>query len=187
MANGGAQGESGAGWLRPATGETIIAVGVLVLAIVVVWQTAIIPVSPAYAQVGPKVVPYITAAGLALLGLLLLYSALTGGWQPAEEQEIRPDRQALLWVVAGLALNVLLISYFGFTIASVTLFVCVARGFGSTAILRDALIGVAFALITYYGFVTTLGINIGAGWGEYLIDLVFSWVVDRTGAPFTGT
>jgi putative tricarboxylic transport membrane protein len=74
-----------------------------------------------------------------------------------------PDRTALLWVVAGLALNVLFITYGGFTIASIVLFICVARGFGSKAILRDAGIGAAFALIAYFGFAQTLGINIGAG------------------------
>jgi len=171
MASGGEQGEGG--WLRPAVGETIIAAGVLVLAAVIFWQTAIIPVSPVYAKVGPTIVPYISAIGLAGRGLLLLYSALTGGWQPEEEKEITPDRPALLWVVLGLALNVLLITYAGFTIASVALFVCVARGFGSKAILRDAGIGAAFALITYFGFAQTLSINIGAGILENALNSLF--------------
>jgi len=171
MASEGAQ--EGGGWLRPAVGETIIAAGVLVLAAVILWQTAIIPVSPIYAKVGPTIVPYITALGLAVLGLLLLYSALKGGWQPEEEKEITPDRPALLWVIAGLTLNVLLITYAGFTIASVVLFVCVARGFGSKAILRDAGIGAAFALIAYFGFAQTLGINIGAGILENALNGLF--------------
>jgi len=170
MSGGGPQGGGGAGRLRPAVGETIIAVGVLVLAAVVLWQTAIIPVSPIYAKVGPTVVPFITALGLAVLGVLLLYSALTGGWQAEEEKGITPDRPALLWVVAGLALNVLLITHAGFTIASIVLFVCVARGFGSKAILRDAAIGAAFALIAYFGFAQTLGINIGAGLVENALN-----------------
>jgi putative tricarboxylic transport membrane protein len=173
MASEGAQGGEGGGWLRPAVGETVIAAGVLVLAAVILWQTAIIPVSPIYAKVGPTIVPYITALGLALLGLLLLYSALKGGWQPEEEKTITPDRPALLWVIAGLALNVLLITYAGFTIASIVLFVCVARGFGSKAILRDAGIGAAFALIAYFGFAQTLGINIGAGILENALNGLF--------------
>jgi putative tricarboxylic transport membrane protein len=159
--------------LRPAVGETIIAVGVLVLAAVIFWQTAIIPVSPLYAKVGPTVVPNITAIGLAGLGVLLLYSALTGGWQPDEEKEITPDRPALLWILAGLVLNVALIERAGFTIASILLFVCVARGFGSKAILRDAGIGAAFALIAYFGFAQTLGMNIGAGLVENAIERLF--------------
>ena len=111
--------------------------------------------------------------GLAALGLSLLYAALKGGWQPDEEKETVPDRPALLWVVAGLALNVLLITYGGFTIASVVLFICVARGFGSKAILRDAGIGAAFALIAYFGFAQTLGINIGAGLIENALNSLF--------------
>jgi Tripartite tricarboxylate transporter TctB family len=173
MGSEGVQGGGGASRLRPAVGELIIAIGVLLLAVVIFWQTAIIPVSPIYAKVGPTVVPYITALGLVGLGLLLLYAALKGGWQPEEEKETVPDRPALLWVVAGLALNVLLITYGGFTIASIVLFICVARGFGSKAILRDAGIGAAFALIAYFGFAQTLGINIGAGVVENALNGLF--------------
>jgi putative tricarboxylic transport membrane protein len=173
MASEGAQGGDGASRLRPAIGELIIAVGVVLLAAVILGQTAIIPVSPIYAKVGPTVVPYITALGLAGLGLSLLYAAMKGGWQPEEEKETVPDRAALLWVVAGLALNVSLITYGGFTIASVVLFICVARGFGSKAILRDAGIGAAFALIAYFGFAQTLSINIGAGILENALNSLF--------------
>jgi len=173
MPGEGAQGGQGDSRLHPAVGETIIAAGVLALAAVVFWQTAIIPVSPIYAKVGPTVVPLITAFGLAGLGLLLLYSALTGGWQPDEEKGVTPDRGALLWILAGLALNVLLIGTAGFTVASIVLFVCVARGFGSKAIVRDAAIGAAFALLAYFGFAQTLGINIGAGLVENALNSLF--------------
>lgn len=173
MASGGAQGGERGGRLRPAIGETMIAAGVLALAAVIFWQTAIIPVSPIYAKVGPTVVPTITALGLAGLGFMLLYSALTGGWQSDEEKEIVLDQTALLWVVVGLALNVLLMTHAGFTIASIVLFVCVARGFGSKAILRDTAIGATFALLAYFGFAQTLGINIGAGLIENALSHLF--------------
>ena len=171
MANGGAQ-EHHAARVRPAIGETIIGIGVLALAIVMAWQALSMPVSPIYAQVGPTIVPIITALALGMLGILLLVDAVQGGWQPAEEKEVTPDRAALLWIVAGLVLNVLLITSAGFTIASVILFVCVARGFGSRAIVRDALIGAAFALVAYIGFAKTLGINIGSGLVENAIERV---------------
>jgi putative tricarboxylic transport membrane protein len=157
---------------RPAVGEAIIGAGVLVLAAVMVWQTLSIPVSPIYAKVGPTVVPTITSLALGMLGVLLLIAAWQGGWQPAEEKAVVPDRTALAWVTAGLVLNVLLIGTAGFTIASVVLFVCVARGFGSKAIVRNAAIGAAFALIAYFGFAQTLGINIGAGLVENAIERV---------------
>ena len=94
MSSGGMTG----GGLRPAVGETIVAAGVLVLAAVMVWQTFEIPVSPLYAKVGPRVMPFIAAAGLGLLGVLLLIEALRGGWQPEEEKEVKPDNVALAWV-----------------------------------------------------------------------------------------
>jgi putative tricarboxylic transport membrane protein len=155
---------------RPAIGETIIGAGVLVLAIVMFWETMSIPVSPIYAKVGPTVVPMMAAVALGMLGVLLLIDAWQGGWQSEEEKGVTPDRAALLWITAGLVLNVVLIGLAGFTIASVILFVCVARGFGSKAIGRDASIGAAFALIAYFGFATTLGINIGSGLLENAIE-----------------
>jgi Tripartite tricarboxylate transporter TctB family len=172
MTSAGSERERRPTRLRPAVGETIIGAGVLTLATVMFWQTMSIPVSPIYAKVGPTVVPIITAVCLGMLGILLLIDAWQGGWQPVEEKEVTPDRAALLWIIAGLVLNVVLIVPAGFTIASVILFVCVARGFGSKAILRDALIGAAFAFIAYFGFAKTLGINIGSGPIENAIESV---------------
>jgi putative tricarboxylic transport membrane protein len=170
MTSGGSGG--GAGGRRMPLGEAIIGAGVLVLAGVVYWQTASIPVSPIYAKVGPTVVPAVTALALALLGVLLLVAAWRGGWQSEAERGLAIDRVALLWIAAGLILNVLLIAPAGFTLASIILFVCVARGFGSRALLRDAAIAAVFALLAYFGFARTLGINIGAGLVENAIESV---------------
>jgi putative tricarboxylic transport membrane protein len=136
----------------PARGEVLIALGVLALAALVYWQTAAIPVSPIYARVGPTVLPMICAGALALLGLALLISALRGGWQEDEERASVPDRAALGWIAAGLVGNVLLIGPAGFTVASVLLFACVARGFGSHQPGRDVAIGSFVA-----GSIGTLG------------------------------
>jgi putative tricarboxylic transport membrane protein len=155
---------------RFALGESLIGAGVLALAGIVYWQTAVIPVSPVYAKVGPTVVPTLTAVGLAVLGILLLIEAARGGWQSPSERELTIDWTALAWIAAGLVLNVLLIGPLGFTIASTILFVCVARGFGSRALLRDAAVAALFALIAYFGFAKTLGINIGAGLVENAIE-----------------
>ena len=173
MTSGGTEaGGASAGARRWPIGEIIIAMGVLALAGVVYWQTASIPVSPIYAKVGPTVVPTITALGLAVLGVVLLVEALRGGWQSEEERALTVDHAALGWIAAGLILNVLLIVPAGFTVASIIMFVCVARGFGSKKIVRDAAIAAAFALVAYFGFAKTLGINIGAGWIENAIESV---------------
>ncbi|HEY6996265.1 MAG TPA: tripartite tricarboxylate transporter TctB family protein [Xanthobacteraceae bacterium] len=172
MTGGGAEPGGEVASRSVAIGEAIIGAGVVALAAVMLWQTLEIPVSPIYAQVGPTVVPIITALALGMLGVLLLIAAWQGGWQPEEEKASTPDRVALAWLAAGLVLNVLLISWAGFTIASVILFVCVARGFGSKAIVRDTLVAAAFALVAYFGFAQTLGINIGSGIVENAIERV---------------
>ena len=149
--------------------EALIGAGVLVFAGVVVWQILAIPVSPLYAKVGPTVFPYMTGAGLAVLGVLLIIDAARGGWQPAEEAEVDVEWRALGSVIAGLVLNVALIRPLGFTVASTAMFVLVAYGFGSRRIGRDLVIGFAVALAAYFGFAKALGVNIGGGLIEGLL------------------
>jgi putative tricarboxylic transport membrane protein len=146
-----------------ATGQMIVAVGVLALAALAGYQTLLIPVSPLYAKVGPTVFPWMVAGGLAVLGLALLVEALRGSWTLEPDASEPVDRQALGWVLAGLALNVALIKLLGFIIASTLLFCCVARAFGSRQLVRDALIAIVFATVAYIGFARILGIDIGGG------------------------
>jgi putative tricarboxylic transport membrane protein len=145
-----------------ATGQIALSIGVLALAGIVAQQTTVIPVSPIYAKVGPTVFPWMVAGGLGLLGLALLVQAVRGGWS-TDDDAVAVDWRALGWVLAGLVLNVVLIGPAGFIIASTLLFCCIARAFGSTRPLRDALVAIVFAAITYVGFARILGINIGAG------------------------
>ncbi len=157
-------------------GELAVALGVLALAAIVFWRTQAIPVSPIYAKVGPTVMPTIAAAGLGLLGIALLVSAFRGGWQSEEERETSSDYGALTWVVSGLALNVALIDHVGFTLSSVVMFVCVARSFKSRRPLRDALTAAVFALVAYFGFAKTLGINIGGGIVEQALEPAYGFL-----------
>jgi putative tricarboxylic transport membrane protein len=149
--------------------ETLIGLGVLAFAALVLWQTTEIPVSPLYAKVGPRVLPYITVGGLALFGVLLLWQGLRGGWQPDEEKEVPIDWGAVLVLGAGLVANVALIGELGFTLASTVLFVLVAFAFGDRHVVRNAAIGLAISLAAYFGFAKTLGVNIGAGVVERLL------------------
>lgn len=153
-----------------ARGEIALALGLLCVSGIVLWQTLEIPVSPIYARVGPTIIPMMTGVGLGCLSFALLVSALRGGWQTDEEKEYTPDTLALRWLAAGMLANIVLIGPAGFTVASVVMFTMVARAFGSTQILRDASYGFAFSLIAYIGFARALGINIGAGPLERAVD-----------------
>ena len=149
-------------------------VGLFVLALggLALWQAVVIPVSPIYAQVGPKAVPQLVAGGLLLLGAGLVYVALRGGWSWTldEVQEAPPTSwRAITLVLAGLLVNLALIGPFGFSLAATAQFVLVAAGFGSRQPVRDLALALVLTLAVWFGFVEVLGVNIGAGVLEGLV------------------
>lgn len=152
---------------RPAWGDTALGAAVLALAAVIAWETTLIPTNAIYAQVGPKVIPWLATALLGALGALLTLQGLRGGWEHEEHGE--SHTQGLVWMLLGLVLNVALIGMAGFIIASTLLFVCTARAFGSRRFLRDASIGFVLALVSYVGFDRVLGYKIGSGLIEGLL------------------
>lgn len=151
---------------QPAWEDVGIGLGVVAMAGIVAWQTSVIPDNAVYAKVGPKAIPWLASGMLGVLGVVLTAQGLRGGWEHDKSEDF--DYRALLTLIAGLVLNVALIDYAGFIIASTVLFAMTARAFGSRRILRDALIGFALAFITYIGFDRVLGYKIGSGLIERL-------------------
>ena len=153
--------KSGNTGLGPAWGDTAVGLAVLALAAIVGWQTTLIPHNALYAQVGPTAIPWLAVGMLAVLGALLTWRGLRGGWEHEEHGVL--DARGLGWMLAGLVLNVALIGTAGFIIASTALFLCTALAFGSRNVARDAGIGFALALVAYVGFDRLLGYKIGTG------------------------
>jgi putative tricarboxylic transport membrane protein len=143
--------------------EIVLGAGVVAAAAVALWQASLVPVSPLYSKVGPTVFPYLGAAMLGVLGILLVWQGLRGGWQPQDEKDVPLDWRALGVVGAGLLANVVLIKPLGFTLASMVMFTLIAWGFGSRRPWIDAPIGLVLALAAYFGFAGGLGVNIGKG------------------------
>lgn len=155
---------------RPGPARDGIGVGIFILifAAIMAWRTTLIPTGGGYAQVGPTVVPWIVTALIAILGGIILVQGATGAWQV--EAEHRPlHYKALGWIAVALILNLLIIGYLGFILASSAMFACVARAFGSRRVFRDASIGFAIAFIAYLGFDRLLGYQIGSGLIENLL------------------
>ncbi|MEO3475720.1 tripartite tricarboxylate transporter TctB family protein [Roseomonas sp. CAU 1739] len=146
--------------------DLMVGLGVTGLGLMTVWLTWVIPVTPVYAVVGPKLVPAVIAAALVVLGLLICAAALRGGWSadlPEVAEAGPPNLPALAWLGGGMLLNLVLIVPLGFAIGAAVQFVCTARAFGSRAPLRDAVIALAVSLGAFFLFVEALGVNIGAG------------------------
>jgi len=155
---------------RGALAELALSIAVLALGIVVAVVAAGLPGSRSYSAIGANFMPIVVGAGLILLGIWLLAEHFTGGWRarepddPAERGEHPFEVGAFAWVSGGLFAQMALIHTAGFVLAAAALFACIARGFGSRRLLRDAAIGLLLGLAVFVFFVHLLNVNLPAGW-----------------------
>lgn len=142
-------------------GEAVLAAFVLALGVFIAVETAMLRSGPGYAAIGPKLFPWLVAAGLLLVGVALLYEARAGAVaQPAGFQlEVPPA----LAVTVGLVLQMVLMKPAGFVIASAVLFVAVAYAFGSRRFALNAAVGLVLCTATYVAFTRGLGLVLPAG------------------------
>jgi putative tricarboxylic transport membrane protein len=142
-------------------GEAILALAVLLLGVFVAIETALLRTGPGYSAIGPKLFPWLVAAGLVLVGLALLREARSGEVEHPTGFEL--DAPPLLLVTGGLVAQMLLMRPAGFVIASTVLFVAVARSFGSRRLVRDAAIGLVLCAAVHVAFTRGLGLALPAG------------------------
>src|SRR5262245_48502970 len=118
--------------------ELIISFAVVALGVAIAVGTTRLSGGGGYARIGPNAAPAVVAGGLILLGLWLLYEALSGGWRNAisDAPEARGEHSlptsAFVWVRVGLFAEMLLIDRAGFVLAQAALSPCVGGGVGSS-------------------------------------------------------
>ena len=150
---------------RPDTAGVIIAAALLLLAVVIVWDTATLQLGATYG-LGPKAMPYVVATGLALLAAGNFLLAWCGDF-PAREDV---DPQAIVFILGGLAALIAIIGLGGgFIMATTVLFVATAAAFGRRAIHIDVAIGFVLALAIYLLFDKLLTLTLPAGPLERLL------------------
>ncbi|BCW61701.1 tripartite tricarboxylate transporter TctB family protein [Arthrobacter sp. TS-15] len=118
--------------------------------------------------VGPKTVPFIVSGLLIICAILLAINVLRGGKGEAEGGEDvdlahSADWKTVLPLAGAFILNILLIDWAGWVISGTVLFWGSVLALGSRRYIRDGLISVALALLTFYGFYLGLGIALPAG------------------------
>ena len=147
-------------------GELLISLGLIALGSFVVFETRSIAETQGYAQIGPRLFPYIIGAGLTLCGAVLAWHALSGGWRHVpldQEDHDAPDWIAFIIISAGIILHMVIVGWAGFIIASTLLFILVARGFGSRRPVRDALIAILLSVVVFFVFTLALGLSLPKG------------------------
>jgi putative tricarboxylic transport membrane protein len=142
-------------------GEGILGGGVLALGAFIAIETSRFEVGPSHAAVGPRLFPFLIAAGLIVVGFALLRQGLFG--HIAHEGGFELDWPPVALVSAGLIAQMLLLELAGWIIATTILFVAVARAFGSRRPLLDIAIGVALTGIAFLVFTYGLGLNLPSG------------------------
>jgi putative tricarboxylic transport membrane protein len=159
---------------RPDTGriaEFALALGVIVLGAVVLWQTRDIRITPMNSRIGPRVIPYIVGSGLVVVGLwfaveiLLGRTTRAGGGEDSEDADptLPTDWGTIGFIAISLVVYLYLIERAGFIIASSVLFFGAAFGMGSRRILRDVAIAIAVSVSIYFIFTRGLSLRLPEG------------------------
>lgn len=112
-----------------------------------------------YSQVGPATVPEVVGFGLIGLAIWTVIEALRGDFPGRPRQQPAP----VLWIVGGLAAQLLLLNIAGFAIATGILFACTARGFGKRNLALTLPVGIAVSLVVWLIFSQILQLHLPAG------------------------
>lgn len=149
---------------RPDRAALVIAGLLLLVAVVIFWQTAAMPVAGQNTRVGPTTLPYVLSTGFVLLAIGTAVSAFRHGLPPREKDRAEP----MLWIIGGLVLQMLLLKTTGFAIATGLLFAFAARGFGRGPLWMTIPLGIGVSLVIWLIFAGLLNLSLPAGPLEHL-------------------
>lgn len=155
MSTGGGQPAAGG----PDRAALVIALLLIVAGAAIGWSTMRAGGVAGYSPVGPKTVPFIVAGALVLLGALTVVAAVRRDFPERDAQDWPP----MLWVVGGLAVQLLTMKSVGFSIATGLLFAATARGFGRGPLWKTVPIGIVFSFLVWILFAKGLQLTLPAG------------------------
>ena len=112
---------------RPDQAAFVIAAALALVAIVIAVSTAGSGSGAMNTPVGPKTFPFVIAAGLFGLAVWTAGEAWRGDFPDRGRQDIGP----MVWVLGGLAIQLLTMKTVGFSIATGLLFAATAKGSGA--------------------------------------------------------
>lgn len=150
---------------RPDRAALAIAAGLALFGVVILVDSARLADLGGYSGVGPGTVPRVVGIGLILLAVWTVAAALRGDFPERPRQQPAP----VLWIVAGLAAQLVLLKIAGFSIATGILFAFTARAFGKRNLALTLPVGIVFSFAVWMVFSQLLMLNLPAGPLEHLI------------------
>lgn len=162
-------GRAGAGRL----GLLVAAAVILLGGAIVLYDAVRIASSTGFGPQQSGFFPVIVGVGLVIFGLLFL--ARTTIWpdrllfEHAALEHTESGWLRLWGAVVGLVIYAVLLDPMGYIITTALFFVGIARIVGSRRLVRDVIVGVAFAVAAYFAFTEFLGVRLPAGLLEPLL------------------
>jgi putative tricarboxylic transport membrane protein len=149
-------------------GELAFAGSLLILGLVVLYDTSKMLVPPGSGTVGPQIFPYLVSGFVILISLGLFVQIFRGNLGVPEGTEFgevveKTDFKSLAMVAGSMLTYPLLIERAGFIIASSVVFFGVAFAYGAKNLLKNLAISVIFSLIVYFAFSKGLNVSLPAG------------------------
>jgi putative tricarboxylic transport membrane protein len=144
---------------KPDRAGMAIAIFLLAVAAVIAWDSTTLQLAPTYG-LGPKMMAYVVAAGMAVIGIANLVMAWQGGFPERESY----DPKAVALILGGFAALIAIIAFGGgFIVATAVLFAATAAAFGRKAVHIDLLIGLVLGVVVYLLFDKVLTLSLPAG------------------------
>lgn len=149
---------------RPDGAALLIAVVLAAIAGVIFWDVSRLSGAAGYSQVGPTTVPYAIACCLLGLAVWTAIEAFRNEFPAREHQQVGP----VIWIVGGLAAQMLLLKIAGFSIATGLLFALTAAGFGKRKLWLTIPAGIACSFVVWVIFAKLLQLSLPSGPLEHL-------------------
>ena len=149
-------------------GELAFAGSLLILGLVVLYDTSKMLVPPGSGTVGPQIFPYLVSGFVIFISLGLFLQIFRGNLGVPEGTEFgevveKTDFKSLAMVAGSMLTYPLLIERAGFIIATSVVFFGVAFAYGAKNLLKNLAISLIFSLIVYFAFSKGLNVSLPAG------------------------
>ena len=149
-------------------GELAFASSLLILGLVVLYDTSKMLVPPGSGTVGPQIFPYLVSGFIVFISIGLFIQIFRGKLGVPEGTEFgevinKTDYKSLAMVAGSMLTYPLLIERAGFIIATTVAFFGVAFAYGAKNLLKNLIISIVFSFIVYFSFSKGLNVGLPAG------------------------
>ncbi|MEY4498296.1 MAG: hypothetical protein RJA40_401 [Actinomycetota bacterium] len=149
-------------------GELAFAGSLLILGLVVLYDTSKMLVPPGSGTVGPQIFPYLVSGFIIFISLGLFIQIFRGNLGIPEGTEFgevveKTDFKSLSMVAGSMLTYPLLIERAGFIIATSVAFFGVAFAYGAKNLVKNLIISIVFSFIVYFTFSKGLNVGLPAG------------------------